>query len=94
VVGDIACDDELRGLVSVVVGGGVVGVLESQLRAEEDCGANPVAVADQVFGVLGGEAGALPANIVDELVADGEVACLIELLLEIVDDSELWCVAA
>ena len=72
-VGEVASDDELGLLGAEVVGLYVVAVFEAYLGAEEDGGADPVAVADEVLGVLGGVTGALALDVVDELVADGEV---------------------
>ena len=70
VVGDVAGGYELGLFCAQVVGGEVVGVLEANLGAEEDCAADPVTVADEMLGVFGGVAGALAFDVVDELVAN------------------------
>ena len=80
-VGDVTGDDELGLLGAEVVGGQVIGVLQAKFGTEEDGRADPVPVAEEVLGVLGGVAGTLSLDVVYKFVAYREVVVGLELRL-------------
>lgn len=70
VICDVARHNELRALGAEIIGAQLVGMFEAQLGTEEDGRADPVAVADEMFRVCCGVAGALAFDVVDKFVAN------------------------
>ena len=84
VVSHVAGNDELCLLRPQVVSFEIVGVLKAQFWTEEDRRTYPLTIAEQVLGVLGGISRSLSLDIVDKLVADGQIAVRVELVFEVV----------
>ena len=94
VVGKVAGYNELGGLRAKVVGWGLIAMFEPDLRAEEDSRADPMAVAEQVFGVSSLVSGALASDVVEVIGPKGDVVVGVDLSFDIVGHSVLRGVTA
>lgn len=64
-------------------------MLIAKLRAEQHCGANPVAIAEKAFVIFRLETGSLTFDIVEVFVTESQVSRFSQLTLHIIQDCPL-----
>src|SRR5580698_8752938 len=90
---DIGGEHELAVPGATVVCQVIEIMLPSKLRAKDDRAADPVVPGDAIFDVQALVAGALPPQIVEHLVAQGNEVMRLQLPGGVVEDSPLGSVA-
>lgn len=88
-VDEVSSEEELVAGGAVVVTGAIPTVVEAELGAEHDGGAEVPGHVERVLGVLAGDAGALTFLVVEQVAAEADHHVRIDFAIDVVDDGVL-----